>query len=517
VLPERAGRALVVSLTDFAYQLKVEGMLLKALELRGLRPTVLTNRSAEAQARRYFAAFGVEDVLVLEDWIGGDEEPIREATERFFDAPPTVQRLKSFEVRGAHVGRQVLSSISRSLYKGSVELDDPEARAILETLLPRSIAVLYAAERLLADLEPELVLFNEARYAGYGSIFDAALADDLNVVQFLHAFSDDGLVFRRYTTESRNVHPRSLAPETWEEVRAGPWTEAMDVELDRQFALRYSGTDFLSRRLHSWTHERSAEQLVRELALDPAKKTAVVFSHVLWDANLFYGEDLFEDQEEWLVETIREAYGNPAVNWVVKLHPANVWKRRREGVTGELSEVAAIREKVGPLPGHVRLLLPDTDVSTRSLFELADWALTIRGTIGIEAPCFGIPVVTAGSGHYSGRGFTVDFASQEEYRSGLHSIQEIPPLTAEQTELARKHAHALFCRRPVRFTSFRTTMMPLERTGHPLDHDLEVCIDSWDELVAADDLRRFAEWAVDREQVDYLEPHPAATPETVRA
>ena len=84
-LSSGAGRALVVSLTDFPYQLKVEGMLLKALELNGLRPTVLTSGGAEPRARRYFSAFGVEDIIVLEDWIGGDEKPIREATDG--DAP----------------------------------------------------------------------------------------------------------------------------------------------------------------------------------------------------------------------------------------------------------------------------------------------------------------------------------------------------------------------------------------------------------------------------------------------
>jgi hypothetical protein len=50
----------------------------------------------------------------------------------------------------------------------------------------------------------------------------------------------------------------------------------------------------------------------------------VVFSQVLWDANLFYGEDLFEDAGEWFVETVRVACANSAMNWLIKLHPANV-------------------------------------------------------------------------------------------------------------------------------------------------------------------------------------------------
>ena len=34
------------------------------------------------------------------------------------------------------------------------------------------------------------------------------------------------------------------------------------------------------------------------------------------------------------------------------------------------------------------------------LFKVIDYGITVRGTIGIELPCFGIPVITAGTGRY---------------------------------------------------------------------------------------------------------------------
>lgn len=495
------GYALAVSLTDWPYQLKQEGMLLKALELSGYEPVVLTSRAAAGTARRYAAAFGCGRVLVLDDYLDGESPDVRP----LLAGPLTVQRLKALEVDGAHVGRQVLSTISRNLRRGSVDLESAEAREWLEQLLPSVLAVREAAERILEDLDPEIVLFNEARYAGYGSVFDVALLRGLNVIQFVSGFADDALVFKRYTLETRRFHARSLGPQAWDEVCAGPWTESMQRELDEQFERRYAGDGALGWQLHGWTRRRDAAELVAELELDPAKKTAVVFSHVLWDANLFYGEDLFEDQGEWLVETVREAAANPSVNWVVRLHPANVWKLER-GAQGELDEVRAIRERVGDLPPHVRLLLPESDVSALSLFELADYALTIRGTVGVEAPCFGVPVLTAGTGHYSGRGFTEDSASIDEYRERLRRIAEIPALSAERTELARRHAHALFCRRPIRFTSFRTVAMALERSAHPLALNLEPRVRSREELERADDLRTFAHWALDRSRIDYLAP-----------
>ena len=60
-------RALVASLSAWPYQLKLEGMLLKALELEGLRPTVLTGRSVRGIASGYYETFGFE-VVELEDF-----------------------------------------------------------------------------------------------------------------------------------------------------------------------------------------------------------------------------------------------------------------------------------------------------------------------------------------------------------------------------------------------------------------------------------------------------------------
>jgi hypothetical protein len=225
---------------------------------------------------------------------------------------------------------------------------------------------------------------------------------------------------------------------------------------------------------------------------------------------MFYGRDLFADQEEWFVETVRAACRNERVNWVVKLHPANVWKRRRDNASGELDEHAAIRDAVGRLPPHVHLLAPDTDISTWSLFDVTGWGVTIRGSVGFELPCFGRPALTAGTGFYAGRGFTVDSETAEEYLGRLAAIQEIPPPGEEQVLLARRHAYALFRLRQTRFTSFRSVYVPVERVSRPSEATIELGVRSAEELAGSDDLRRLGEWAVGSRDLDYLDRMPEA-------
>ena len=218
---------------------------------------------------------------------------------------------------------------------------------------------------------------------------------------------------------------------------------------------------------------------------------------------MFYGEDLFEDQEAWFVETVRAACENDRVNWVVKLHPANAWKRRRDGVEyQELDEVAAIRERIGELPPHVALLLPDSDIHPRSIFDVADWGVTIRGSVGLELPCLGVPALTAGTGFYAGRGFTVDSETTDEYRARLLRIEETPPPTGRQIELARRYLHALFHFRPTTFESFRIVHRSLDG-GHPLAHDVELLADGR-RLATEPGMRAFAHWAVHSRATDFL-------------
>ena len=500
---EPTGTALLASLSYSPFQLKLEGMLAKSFQLHGLEPVAAIPADGRLPAR-YLELFGVRRFVRLEDYLTPElEDEARREGEALLDSVREPEDLRRLTFRGVDVGRQALSTVSRYLHEGGVDLGDAEARELLGRLLPSAVRSTLAFELLLDDVQPELVLFNERNYADQGPLSDLALGRGLNVVQFVGGFEDDTLVLKRFTAETKAIHPRSLADESWARVRALPWGEQQERELEEDFSKRYDGSTYHARLNQSWTRPRTRGEVVAELGLDPSRKTAVVFSHVLWDANMFYGRDLFADQEEWFVETVRAAAANDAVNWVIKLHPANVWKRKRDGVTDELDELVAIRKHVGSLPQHVRVLEPTSDVSTWSLFDATDWGVTIRGSVGFELPCFGVPVLTAGTGFYSGRGFTVDSDTADEYLGRLARIQDVPPPDDEAVELARRHAHGLFRLRQTRFHSFKTAYMPLDRIDHPFEATIVVSARTPDELAA--DLDRVGRWAVRSRELDYLE------------
>ena len=272
-----------------------------------------------------------------------------------------------------------------------------------------------------------------------------------------------------------------------------------------------SGAWFNRQQLQAGKKIKSREEVLGALGLDPGRKTAAIFSHILYDATFFYGESQFADYEEWLIETVRAAAANRNLNWIVKVHPVNVWRSRMDGHPLEQLEVRALRAALGELPDHVKVLPADTDINTYSLFSTIDYGLTVRGTIGMELQCFGIPVVTAGTGRYSGRGFTIDPATPEQYRQVLAHLHEVPGLDDESIRLARLYSSATFMLRPLRMEAFMLDFAARTYGASGLVANVSVKAARAEEFESGADIAAFRGW-VAGEDADLLNRRVLAQP-----
>lgn len=503
-------KVLVVNLgSDTIGWLKTEALLAKALQLHGHTPIILTFHGARRDLE-YFRLFGLSHF----EFFDADQPPmgpaqVERAAEAMLEGCSTIKDVMALQFHGVDIGRHVLSTVSMHLRKGRLEFSDPEVHELLQTLLPGAVHAAVTAEALLDGVQPDAILLREKGYMRFGEVYDVALNRGIDTLSWNVSHQHNGLIFKRYSRETRHLHPFSLSPETWRAVRDMPWTEERARELSEELRRHYREDGrFKGEPLQAGKRVLPASEVRQRLGLDPHKKTAVIFSHILWDGSLSYGESLFDDYEEWLVETVKAASANPAVNWVVKFHPANLWKSKQVHHRGELWDRAAIRKHVGPLPDHVKLLDPETEINTWSLFEVTDYCVTVRGTIGIEMACFGVRVFTAGSGRYSGLGFTEDSRSREEYLSKLRSIHAFPALAREQVDLAKRHAHVLFLLRPWRMRTFDVIYLPVQKADHPLNPLVVIRARSMQDLLQAPDLAAFAEWATNSTQPDFVKLRP---------
>lgn len=500
------GRTLTVLALDDGsiYGMKQLAFVSQALRLRGWRVQVVMRNRSMVLGAAYFRTFGIDRFVYLSDMHLTKSELMycQTSANRLIEQPLSLQIVKNWQFEGSWIGPQIISTLSRIRFEGMVDFTDPRVRTLLQEMLAPNLEHVLRARKLMQTYPAHLGLTIEANYAAFGPLVDMAISQGTPVIQMIQPWKDDALIFRRLTQSTRREHPSSVAKETLDEVVQRNWTEVEERALNKMFANRYGGRWFLQARNQKGTRSYTMDELVKRFSLNREKPVAVVFSQVLWDANLFYGDDIFEDYGQWFVETVRAACANTAVNWLVKIHPANVWKRAYENVTREYAETALIRREIGELPPHVKLIAADDDISTLSLFETIDYGVTVRGTSGMELVCFGKHCVTAGTGRYSGLGFTLDCKDRQHYFDRLANLQHQQPMTSHEILRAKWHAYTSFMLRPWSMLSARAEFA-YGKKQHALDHNLHLTVSTIEDINAKGDLAVFADWA-ENEKSDFI-------------
>jgi hypothetical protein len=505
-LPASAPVALLGLYRDNVYETKLGLVLLTALRLRGLEPVVLMPNNRAHRIRRYAKAYGVSRVLTHSSIAPTPVERAEIDRQRaeLMRGPLDFDSIKTWEFRGYAIGNHVLSTLIRTTFDGSPDLALAHNRGRVDAILDEVLINTARDERVIDEIRPAVVLVEEANYSTNGPLVDVAVSRGVDVIQTVGIWRDDALMSKRLTEATRRVDAKSVAPETLARVEAGRWTPAHDKQLDQDFADRYSGRWVLGQQFQPDTESATREQIVAETGVDPERPTAVIFAHVLWDASLFFGVDLFENYADWLVQSVRAAVENPRVNWVIKAHPSNVFRKKHGDVGGESSEVVLIREHFPELPDHVHLLLPHTRISTLSLYEFADYGVTVRGTPGMEMACLGKPAFTAGTGTYAGLGFTYDSDSREAFLDKLARIDSFGPLPDDMRMRARQYAHTLFLRRPWLTRSFDLRFDLPDEGWHPIDRNVVTTAAGVADVEARGDLGSWSNWALESRDSDYL-------------
>lgn len=487
-------RALLVS-SGILGMAQLENATAHAVARAGREPVVLIRD--DFWHRRYLSLLGPIRIVTWDDF---DEGPDRRWAEARMGSVDSIRSMLDIELDGIEVGRHAAATMLRSLRAGLLDFSDKEVREVALTSLARSVTWARQVEKLLTRVRPDQIVFPDRTYTPTGELFNASLRSEADTVVFQPGHRSDLLMLKRFHPGQTDVPVTSLSDSTWDLLKergdAEDLRSAAVGELERSYAAGdwhpEVGTQFRSRPL-------APEAIRSQLGIDPGRKVAAIFPHILWDATFYSGQDLFESYARWFLETAKAAYDNPDLDWIIKLHPAHIVKDRRDGVAGRPAEEVILEEHLGAPPKHVKLLPTGTEVATLSLFDAIDYCVTVRGTVGIEAALKGVVVLTAGTGRYDRRGFSVDSETPDEYLEKLAHIQELPEISAPARAAAIRYSYGLFVLRPLELTSVAFGYKK-DEVATPYS-DLKVTDRaSWE---GAADIGSFAAWLQSDEE-DYL-------------
>jgi hypothetical protein len=406
---------------------------------------IVALESRTTASRKLYEAAGAHDLAF---W--NELQPARTTASQL--APlKSEDDLKDLHHDGLRMGRYALSTMMRSTRCGRFDFSDAWTKATALEWLQKTLDGAAFADQLIARWKPDALLVTDQGYTPLGPLFERCVNGGTPAFSWNAAHRDNLIVMKRYRRDNIDSHPMSLSAESWETVRRRPWTEADWDALSAELAHSYRSGQWYG-EVGTQFHKvfPSRDELVRRLALDPGLPTVLVFPHIFWDGTFFWGHDLFPNYEAFFAETLKIAYATPQANWIVKIHPANLVKNRRDGFAGRSNEMRVI-EAMGSLPPHVKVLDATTDISTLSLYEIGDVCVTVRGTVGMEAACFGLTTVTAGTGRYDRLGFTTDPDTPEQFRDLLRHVESLKKPTTDAVELARRYTRAVLLDRPVTY------------------------------------------------------------------
>jgi hypothetical protein len=467
----------------------------------GYKRYVLTLKS-QPYLHRYYSLLGIE-LIYLDDLNETVANQNKECIADDVGKLTTYEEFRGFFYKEMPVGQISLSTFSRYHGTGRIRLEESSVLNEVREWANLICATYDQAEYVYKKYNIQALFFTEVFMEEYGGYYYAALGNRLNVVRFAGTVRDNAIIVQHLNKENDRTHHASISTSTWNSIKQQGYSDKVAEELQQNFSDRYSKKWHRSSRNHPDTEIVDVDEAKKQLGIKQNRKVAIVFSHILYDTLFFFGTDLYDSYADWLINTIKVACKNDSVDWIIKVHPSNIWRGELDSfLNGQYEEERLIQEEIGELPDHVRVVGADTKINPLSWFQLGDYCITVRGTSGLEMATFGKMVITAGTGRYDHNGFTLDSESVEEYESRLMDLGALPELTKEETQLAKLYAHALFVRKPFEMYSMNAQLKTGKNKMTSSDDIIYIPKPVKNDLPA--DLKIFKESAEDVQMQDLL-------------
>ncbi|WP_445147919.1 hypothetical protein [Baekduia sp. Peel2402] len=350
------------------------------------------------------------------------------------------------------VGEWMRMSMQSHFRTVEIDLADPKIARTMRSYVFSGLIACFALDRLMDEAEPDVLLLFNGRQSSTRVALELARRRGIRTIIHERGPRPETLML------VENATCLSLEPmrRYWREWGDVPLTAAEAERVDALMRAREQGKDL------PWKAFTSPPQPVAEvrarLGLTPARPTWVLFTssddEVAGDPDW---SSVFGSQIEWIRRTIEHARRHPEIDLVVRVHP-NTGSRRSTGANR--TQLAEFERLVAEgLPGNVRIVAPDDDVSSYTLMELCAVGLVWVSTVGVELAVKGKEVVVAAGNPLHGVDFARTVEDPARYEELLEDLIGLAPgaASAEIRRRALRLAYGMFIRMAVDFPLVRMT------------------------------------------------------------
>lgn len=349
----------------------------------------------------------------------------------------TFQNYKEMTLENMNLGNHLESAMMRhtrgGTYEGYEEILREYAFAVL--------VIAYTSEAAIKKYKPTRIYMSHGIYADWGPALSMAVKYKIPSTSYVCCYLTAHFYFG--TVDSFKETFLNISEKTWAEISNLEFTEIKKKRLDNFIKRRYLNNITADMKGILKDYKGDREFFMKKYRLDPEKPVWGIMTHINWDAVSDYFPMIYKNFDEWLYETVKEIIEIKDVQWLIKIHPSELNDNPLTGCQ------IFIEKKFPVLPDHIKVIKMDDDISPHDFYSLLDGGVTVYGTGGLELSIQGKPVILAGKAHYSGKGFTFDAESDEDYKKLLRKTPEIKLINDDMHSLALKYGYVYFIQKQI--------------------------------------------------------------------
>ena len=308
-----------------------------------------------------------------------------------------------FTIDNFNIGEHAHAAAIR-YFASTKYLNETHGPEVLKKFFIGALKVYFSYREIFSKHIFDTVIVHHGIYSPQGIVVGLAKKNNIKVVTWIKSYRKDTYLFS--WDDSYHYTMQSI-PDDWKNF---DFNKELQDDANKYLLSRRYGT-YDSIHFNN-TPEPPNHNLRRN-------KTFLLLTSVFWDAVLHYKTNLFKDQVDWLIQTIRYFIENPDMgNLIIRVHPAEI-----TGIVQSRDKALdRINDEFSRLPDNIIIYDSTSKVSTYDLIDESDAVIVYNTKASIEAAAMKKPVIVAGDAWIKSLSFSLNPESIEDYFKLLHNF-----------------------------------------------------------------------------------------------
>jgi hypothetical protein len=346
----------------------------------------------------------------------------------------------NYKKDGVNIGEHCLAGTLRYYGRGNLKRN-PQTLKVLKKYFQSALLTKLAFEKILDQNQYDAIVIDHGLYVPQGIITEVSNNKNIPTKVLWQGYKENSLLI-----SDKITYHKSLITEDKKQWHDYNFDELKEIKIMNYLNDRNSGkSDWFSFNTNpnmDWKQFKLDNNIKK-------KEIYTLMTNVIWDAQLKFEQNIFENQWQWIESTINFFKKKNNSTLIIRVHPAEI----RGDVPSSQNIKDEINLKFGKLPDNIILVEPDNNFSSYELGKRSNAVIVYATKLSFELPCYGKNVIVCGEAFGKNKGFTHDPKTRTEYFEMLNKLPFANDLSKEKTRLARIYTYHFFFRRSMEMTS----------------------------------------------------------------